>query len=59
MIASVCLFACQNFDICCSLGRSRMLYYPAPETTTADCHLVLSVDLDSINADGLARYSPL
>ena len=36
-----------------------MLYDPTPETIMADCHLVLSVDLDYIDADDLPRYSPL
>ena len=54
MIASVCL-SVGSFDICCSHGRSRTLYDPTPEAIAADRPLVLSVNLDSIDADGLPR----
>ena len=55
---SVCL-SVRIFDICCSHGQCRTLYNPTPETITTDRRLVLFVDLDSIDADHLLRYSPL
>ena len=58
MITSVCLSVCLSvgsFDIYHLRGQSRTLYNPVPETITEDRHLVLSVDLDSIDADGLLR----
>ena len=54
MIALVCL-SVGSLDICRSRGRSRTLYDPAPMTITAERHLVLSVDLDSMDRDGLPR----
>ena len=50
----VCL-SVGSFDICRSRGRSRTLYDPAPGTITAERYLVLSVDPDSMNRDGLPR----
>ena len=58
MIGSLCLSVCLSvgsFDICRSRGRCRTLYHPTPETITAELHLVLSVDLDSMDRDGLQR----
>ena len=54
VIASVCL-SVSSFDICRSRGQSRTLYDPTPETITVERHLVLSVDLDSMNRHGLPR----
>ena len=58
MIASLCL-SVGIFDVCRSRSRSRTLYDPTLQQITADCHSVLSVDVDLIDADGLPRYSPL
>ena len=44
-----------SFDICRSRGPSRTLYDPTPETITTERHLVLSVDLDSMDKDDLPR----
>ena len=56
VIVLICLAGCQSvriFDICHSCGRPRTLYNLKPVKILTERQLVLSVDLDSIDMDGV------